>query len=71
MFLWDSRDNVIAFAYLQSFNTIDNNVAYASSEHLFELPRKRGEMVVADANCCFFSDITKLSWFTKLSGMFF
>ena len=70
-FLYDSRDNVIASADLWSFNTIDKHVAYASSEHLFELPRKRDAVVVAYANCCFFSDKTKLSWFSKLSDMFF
>ena len=69
--LYDSRDNAIASADLWSFNTIDSYVAYAPSEDLFELPRERDTVVVAYANCWLFSDITKLSWFAKLSDMFF
>ena len=69
--LYDSGDNAIASADLWSFNTIDNYVAYASTEHLFELLRERDTVIVAYGNCCFFSDIKKLSLFSKLSDMFF
>ena len=66
---YESRDNAIASADLWSFSTIDNHDAYASSEDLFELPRERDSVVKAYANC--FSDVTKLSLFSKLSDMFF
>ena len=69
--LYESRDNAIASADLWSFSTIDNHDAHASSEDLFELPRERDRAVVAYANCYCFSDVTKLSWFSKLSDMFF
>ena len=69
--LYVSRDNAISFADLWFFNTIDNHDAYASSEGLFELTWERDTVVVAYANCYCFSDIIELSWFSKLSDMFF
>ena len=69
--LYESRDNAIASADLWSFSKINNHDAYASSEDLFESARKRDRVVVAYANCYCFSDVIKLSWFSKLSDMFF
>ena len=72
--LYESRDNAIASADLWSFSIIDNHDEYASRtlfEDLFELPRERDRVVVAYANCYCFSDVTKLSWFSKLSNILF
>ena len=69
--LYESRDNTIAFADFWSFSTIDNHDAYALSKDVIELPRERDGVVIGYANCYCFSDVTKFSWFSKLSDMFF